>query len=206
VYYPVVVANDFTTFDQKLDTLLEWKRGLSTDMLNGTGDLGPSDFGDLEAPGGGNAFGSDLIRSDELGELDPDAFEAFCAILWSKLGYRNTRRTPRVGDGGIDVVAINGKVGALIQCKSSSVDRRELGWDAVKDVVAGSAAYAARHPGIKFALLAVTNQRFNGNAREQARINHVELLDGDDLAERLAEQPIRRGELASFLFAGWDAA
>jgi len=204
VYYPVVVAEDFTTFDQKLDGLLEWKRDLSTDMLNGTGDLRPSDFGDLEAPGGGNAFGSDLIRADELGELDPDAFEAFCAILWSKLGYRNTRRTPRVGDGGIDVVAINGKTGALIQCKSSSVDGRELGWDAIKDVVAGSAAYAARHPSVRFSLVAVTNRRFNGTAREQARINHVELVDAGDLAERLNEQPIRRGELSSFLFSGWD--
>ncbi|MEF8723476.1 MAG: SNF2-related protein [Candidatus Accumulibacter delftensis] len=204
VYYPVVVAKDFTTFDQKLDALLEWKRGLSTDMLNGTGDLHPSDFGDLEAPGGGNAFGSDFIRADELGEFDPHTFEAFCAILWSKLGYPNTRRTPRVGDGGIDVVAINGKAGVLLQCKSSSVDGRALGWDAVKDVIAGSAAYAARHPGVRFSLAAVTNRRFNGAAREQARVNHVELLDVDDLAERLKEKPIRRGELTSFLFSGWD--
>lgn len=204
VYYPVVVADDFTTFDQKLDVLLEWKRGLSTDMLNGTGDLRPWDFGDLDAPGGGNAFGSDLIRPDELGDLDPDAFEAFCAILWSKLGYKNTRRTPRVGDGGVDVVAISGKAGVLIQCKSSSLDGRELGWEAVKDVVAGSAAYAARHPGVRFSLVAATNRRFNGTAREQARLNHVELLDVDDLVERLNEQPIRRGELASFLFSGWD--
>jgi hypothetical protein len=204
VYYPVVVAEDFTTFDQKLDALLEWKRGLSTDMLNGTGDLRPSDFGDLDAPGGGNAFGADLIRKEDLGDLDPDAFEAFCAILWSKLGYKNTRRTPRVGDGGVDVVAISGKAGMLIQCKSSSIDGRELGWEAVKDVVAGSAAYAARHPGVRFSLVAVTNQRFNGTAREQARHNHVDLLDVDDLAERLNEQPVRRGELASFLFSGWN--
>ncbi len=56
VYYPVVVAHDFQTFDAKLDKLLGWKRGLSTDMLNGSGDLSPADFGDLEAPDGGNAF------------------------------------------------------------------------------------------------------------------------------------------------------
>ena len=50
VYYPVVVAHDFLTFDAKLDKLLDWKRGLSTDMLNGSGDVSPADFGDLEAP------------------------------------------------------------------------------------------------------------------------------------------------------------
>ena len=56
VYYPVVVAEDFLTFDAKLDKLLEWKRGLSTDMLNGSGELSPADFQDLEAPDGFKAF------------------------------------------------------------------------------------------------------------------------------------------------------
>lgn len=202
VYYPVVVADDFITFDAKLDTLLEWKRGLSADMLNGAGDIGAADFGDLGAPGGGKAFGDDLLTAADLEDLDPDAFEAFCAILWSKLGYSKTYRTPRVGDGGVDVVAIQGKAGALIQCKSSSIDGRELGWDAVKDVVGGSSAYLAKHPGIRFSLVAATNRRFNGTAREQARLNHVELLDGADLAERLAEKPVRQGELAAFLLSG----
>ena len=56
VYYPVVVADDFMTFDAKLDKLLERKRALATDMLNGAGDLRPADFADLEAPDGGRAF------------------------------------------------------------------------------------------------------------------------------------------------------
>ncbi len=46
VYYPVITA-DFVTFDMKLDKLLNWKRGLSDDMLNGCGDLSGSDFDDL---------------------------------------------------------------------------------------------------------------------------------------------------------------
>lgn len=202
VYYPVVTANDFLTFDAKLDLLLEWKRDLSRDMLNGAGDVTPADFGDLGAPGGGSAFGDETITRWDLEDLDPDAFEAFCAILWSKLGYARTIRTPQSGDGGIDVVAISGKTGVLIQCKSSSVDGRELGWEAVKDVVAGSAAYRERYPGVRFSLAAVTNRRFNGTARGQAGINGVELIDGDGLAGRMMEKPIRRSELAAYLFAG----
>lgn len=173
-------------------------------MLNGTGDLSPSDFGDLGAPDGGNAFGDEFITPDDLGSLDADAFEAFCAILWSKMGYRKTRRTPKIGDGGVDVVAISGKSGVLIQCKSSSVDGRELGWEAVKDVVAGAAGYAARFPGVKFSLAAVTNRRFNGTARAQAAMNHVELIDFDGLTERLREKPVKKGELASHFFEGWE--
>ena len=106
------------------------------------------------------------------------------------------------GDGGVDVVAISGKTGVLIQCKSSSVDGRELGWEAVKDVVAGAAAYRERYSGVRFTLAAVTNRRFNGTARGQAVINGVELIDGDGLAELMQEKPVRRSELAAWLFAG----
>ncbi len=47
VYYPVVTAPDFETFDARLDELLEWKRELSRDMLNGAADLLPHEFGKL---------------------------------------------------------------------------------------------------------------------------------------------------------------
>lgn len=206
VHYPIAIAEDFLTFDAKLADLLAWKRGLSADMLNGTGDLGPADFGDLGAPGGSNVFGDGPLAPADIVSLDPDAFEAFCAVLWGKHGYRRTYRTPRTGDGGIDVVAIGDGEGVLIQCKSSSVGGREIGWEAVKDVVGGAAAYAARHMKIRFSLVATTNQRFNVTARAQANINHVKLCDIDDLIRMLAEKPVSRGELDRFLFAGWGAA
>lgn len=44
VYYPTVAAPDFKTFDVKLDELLERKRMLAGDMLNGTGEIGARDF------------------------------------------------------------------------------------------------------------------------------------------------------------------
>ena len=56
MYYPVIVADDFTTFDAKLDQLLEWKRGLSADMLNGSGELSASEFLDLQDVDGKTAF------------------------------------------------------------------------------------------------------------------------------------------------------
>ena len=74
VYYPVVVAQDFLTFDAKLHTLLNRKRALSTDMLNGAGEISFADFGDLEAPGGGNAFGEELLSADDIPSLDAGTF------------------------------------------------------------------------------------------------------------------------------------
>lgn len=44
VYYPTVAADDFKTFDVKLDELLERKRALAGDMLNGTGEIGAREF------------------------------------------------------------------------------------------------------------------------------------------------------------------
>ncbi|KAK0339996.1 hypothetical protein LTR94_032307, partial [Friedmanniomyces endolithicus] len=44
VYYPTVSAGDFKTFDVKLDELLERKRSLASDMLNGSGEIGLRDF------------------------------------------------------------------------------------------------------------------------------------------------------------------
>ena len=203
VYYPVVVAHDFLTFDAKLDKLLDWKRTLSTDMLNGAGDVSPADFGDLEAPDGGNAFGNELIEADDIGSLDDVAFEAFCALLWSKRGYSRTIKTPRVGDGGVDVLAMRGSEGVAIQCKSSGIEGRRHGWEAVKDVSAGVAAYAQRYPGVKFSMVAVTNQQFNETARKQAKVLNVELVDGGDLAQLLARHPMKRGELERFILSGW---
>jgi SNF2-related domain/Helicase conserved C-terminal domain len=70
VYYPVVVAEDFVTFDEKLDQLLENKRKLSQDMLNGCGDIGLGEFADIEGDAGSEALNS---------QRKPDA-------LWERAG------------------------------------------------------------------------------------------------------------------------
>jgi hypothetical protein len=44
VYYPILHAPDFITFDVRLDELLKRKRELAQDMLNGTGELEAAEF------------------------------------------------------------------------------------------------------------------------------------------------------------------
>jgi Holliday junction resolvase len=197
VYYPVVTA-DFTTFDMKLDALLEWKRGLSNDMLNGCGDLSSGDFDELESPDGDGAFDDVLVDEDDIATFDGRFFEAFCAALWAKQGY-TTYRTPDCGDGGIDVVAIKGSNGYLLQCKSSMNDGASLGWEAIKDVVAGEALYQKKHPKVAFSKVAATNQRFNSTANSQAQANGVTLFDRHDLVQLLRSFAVKRIELEKFL-------
>ncbi|MCW5260461.1 helicase SNF2 [Verminephrobacter eiseniae] len=204
VYYPVVVAADFLTFDAKLDKLLDGKRALSTDMLNGAGEVSPGDFDDLEAPDGGKAFSSAPVTADDIGSMDGDTFEAFCALLWNKMGYSRTIKTPRAGDGGVDVVAIKSNEGVLLQCKSSTVENKGLGWEGIKDVYAGAVAYERLYPGITFSRLAVTNRRFNPSAKSKAECMKVTLIEGEQLAEMLARHPVKRGELDGFFWSSWS--
>ena len=44
VHYPIVTGTGFRTFDEVLDELLEKKRELAKDMLNGAGDVLPGEF------------------------------------------------------------------------------------------------------------------------------------------------------------------
>lgn len=123
--------------------------------------------------------------------MDEFSFEVLAATLWSKLGYQTFVTPIRRGDGGIDVAA-HGKAGLLIQRKSSSRD--DVGWDAVKEVIAGAAKYRARFAGTAFSNVATTNQGFNKGARSQAEANKVTLIEREELEEVIAKHPIRNHE------------
>jgi hypothetical protein len=204
VYCPIVDAEDFATFDVKLDELLEAKRALARDMLNGSGEVAPGEFG-LEdvAPADGTPFSEQITLNDVL-QMRWDYFECVVALMWQKRGYRRVYRTPRTDDG-VDVVALSGNRGELVQCKASGVDDSALSWDAVKDVVTGEAAYRLRHPGVEFQKACVTNQHFNGTAVVHARLNNVELYDQEKLAELLAQHPLTMLDVERLVYTDWDA-
>lgn len=204
VYYPVVTADDFTTFDVKLDHLLEYKRELAKDMLNGAGDVGPGDFNLVDV-----VPEADCKDIDERVDLDMalrmswQHFECLAGVLWSKRGY-DCYRTPGSNDNGVDVVARAGVRGQLVQAKSSGTDGAALSWEAVKDVVAGEAFYKRRHPSVTFEKVCLTNQYFNRLAQENATLNGVELLDQGDLAELLAKHAVSMLEVEKMLYAEWQ--
>lgn len=205
VYYPVVAADDFTTFDVKLDQLLNQKRALAEDMLNGSGDIAPSELNPFDlAPLEAGAAPDELLALDDVLRMSPRHFEGFIAALWNKRGFRFVYRTPDSYDDGVDVVAIDEAKGELVQCKSSSRSDGAVTWDAVKEVVTGEAAYRARHPGIAFAKACATNQYFNENAHRHAELNDVALYDQSRIAELLASSPVTMMEVEKFVYVTWD--
>lgn len=196
VYCPTVVASDFKTFEVRLDELLKKKSALAgatlddgglNAMLNGTGD--DATFAELVGDGGyGESLPQRHLTMDDVDRMDGFAFEVFCCVLWSKRGFQASLTQKRGGDGGVDVVALQGRTGELLQCKSSV--NAEVGWDAIKEVTTGSARYQARFSGTRLRRLAVTNQRFTTGAAEHANGNQVELVTRSQLVNYMAEHPV----------------
>jgi HJR/Mrr/RecB family endonuclease len=205
VYCPTVVADDFHTFEVRLDQLLKRKAGLAGStlddgglavMLNGSGK--DASFSELVGDGGGGeAVPKRFLTMDDVDRMDGDGFEVFCCLLWGKQGFQATVTPKRGGDGGIDVVALKGRDGELLQCKSSK--SADIGWDAIKEVTAGAARYQARFMGTRLRRVAVTNQRFTSGAQEQAAANQVELVVRPRLEELLGAHPITNHEFDSAL-------
>lgn len=205
VYCPTVVADDFHTFEVRLDQLLKRKAGLAGStlddgglavMLNGSGK--DASFSELVGDGSeGEALPKRFLTMDDVDRMDGDGFEVFCCLLWGKQGFQATVTPKRGGDGGIDVVALKGRDGELLQCKSSK--SADIGWDAIKEVTAGAARYQAQFMGTRLRRVAVTNQRFTTGAQEQAAANQVELVVRSRLEELLGAHPITNHELDSAL-------
>lgn len=204
VYYPVVRADDFSTFDVKLDQLLARKRELANDMLNGSGDIGPNDFNIADVvPEADRATVDSLVTLDVALRMDWRYFEALANVLWTKQGFV-CYQTPNSNDNGVDVVAIRGKEGQLVQAKTSSNHGGALNWDAVKEVVAGAAFYERRHPDVEFSRVCLTNQFFNSQAHQNATLNGVRLVEQSGLGELLGALPVSMIEVEQVLFADWE--
>jgi len=199
VYCPTVVTPRFKTFEVHLDEILKRKSALAgstldglplgalSQMLNGTGS--DATFIELVGEdGAGQSVPNRPLTMDDVDRMDGYSFEVFCCLIWSKRGYQSSLTAKRGGDGGVDIVALKGAEGEIIQCKSSI--NPEVGWDAVKEVTAGAARYQARFIGTKFHKIAVTNQSFTANAVEQANVNRVELITRDQLIVFLLDFPI----------------
>jgi HJR/Mrr/RecB family endonuclease len=201
VYCPVSTAQDFVTFDVRLDELLRRKAKLSDatlggssmeSMLNGVG----SDVSITELVGDATAGEKTPVRfltMDDVDRMDGLRFEVLCEVLWTKTGHqaRVTKKTR--GDTGIDVVALKGSVGDLLQCKSSV--NSPVGWDAIKEVVAGAPIYQAMMPNVKLRRVAVTNQVFSDSTRHRAQANQVHLVERTEIESLLAKYPIATDEL-----------
>ncbi|RYH20763.1 MAG: restriction endonuclease, partial [Alcaligenaceae bacterium] len=200
VYCPVIVSDAYATFDVRLDEMLRRKAGLADatvggsnmeSMLNGAGrDLSFTEL--VRSSETGASLEKRYLSMDDVDRMDGFGFEVLCQMLWTRAGFTAQLTPKRKGDGGIDVVALRGREGELLQCKSSV--KQEVGWDAIKEVTTGAARYQAQFAGTKFRRIAVTNQRFTKGAREHAEANRVSLVERKELEDLLGRFPLHNHE------------
>ena len=194
VYCPTIIANDFVTFEENLDKLMSFKSDLAGDILDGVGsDISISDLMPASGPAGSdNAV--KCVTIDDVDRLDGNSFEVFCRLLLSRDAIRAEVTKKARGDGGVDLVVFKEDgLGFLCQCKHTGSE--EIGWDAVKEISAGSPAYQSRYPMVRFQKLAITNKYFNQTAKEQSIILSIKLMERDDLVDALKKHAIPRALL-----------
>lgn len=187
VYCPTVIANDFVTFEENLDKLMSLKSDLAGDILDGVGsDISISELMPQAGPASSNTR---HITIDDVDRLDGNSFEVFCRLLYSKNAVKAEITKKSRGDGGVDLVVFNDNdTGMLCQCKHTS--NHEIGWDAVKEIAAGSPAYMARYPSYRFQKAAITNKFFNQTAIEQSIHLSINLIDRNSLIVMLEKERI----------------
>jgi hypothetical protein len=184
---------EFTTFDEKLDALIERRRRVASDFLApmpAEADLERELLADVCGHVGPTSASPALrVTADGLAELSWDRFEALVAALWSHRGYR-TILTPKCGDEGIDVVGVDSGSIDLIQCKHTS-GGMTLDTDVLAEVtraIEGFRAKRLRHIQGQFILrgVLVTNGQLTKAARRVAVERDIRIHDREDLAKLLA--------------------
>ena len=122
VYYPMAVHPEIggSSFDIKLNALLERKRAMSRDLLVPPVLAGDEStlFQETIGSTSDHEMPSNDTTLDELDRMTPEQFENWVLHRLQMHGYRS-QRTPRSGDGGADGIAVHSQTGEylIIQCK-----------------------------------------------------------------------------------------
>ena len=114
----------------------------------------------------------ELSTLEEVDEMDGESFETWCISLRKRLGYRNFKIVPVVGDQGADFVATKSHKRYAIKCKRHFT---AVGVDTVEEVYSAQKYYNCD------AAIIMTNSTFTNDAIELARQLGINLVDRDAL-------------------------
>lgn len=195
VYLPILTyaqGGTGSTFDERLDALMERKTALRRDFLqpdapeeDNANELCLGLHEELEGTSGISA--DQPVTAAVLKDMSPHLFEAAVGALLSEEGF-SIVLTTRAGDGGADVIARNRGDLVLIQAKHSRSDT-PMDATAVGDVVGALDVYG-KELRRNCRAMVVTNASISQPAVQVARDQGVELLSGERLVERFRRSEI----------------
>ncbi len=174
VYYPMAIADEFTSFDLILDALLARKKALAASTLYPTEQIELKLDETYNSVFSFNTEGGNVIPLSikDINSLHPDLFEAYVAALYAKKGFK-TQLTPNSHDKGVDVIAYKPGENYLIQAKQST---KLVGNDGVQEVV-GAKKYFENKFGFEFKLILISKNDFTPDAERLAKPNNVDLIN-----------------------------
>lgn len=207
VYYLIATdpKGEFESFDEKLDKLLNFKKGLARDFLlpiggdEGTQDDLLKSFRNDEVVDEQDSDAGETVKTlSEVAALSHQRFEALIACIFERAG-NDVLLTPKTNDRGLDVIAINDREVLLIQAKHSG-SATVIEPDVLSELEEGLDFYRSNFfsESLKrkqLRRLAVTNSRFASSTRQQAKTKEIELLDGKSLLKRLKKCSVSHVEV-----------
>jgi predicted RNA-binding Zn-ribbon protein involved in translation (DUF1610 family) len=135
---------------------------------------------------GSPSEGDNELIPEDFHDMDGYEFEEFLLQVFERLGY-SVLNTPLSGDQGADLVMVKDSEKTIVQAKhySGSVPNK-----AIQEIVAAKNFYKAKYA------MVVTSGNFSKSAFELARVNDVELWDGNQLADTIRK--INEGRTRTF--------
>jgi hypothetical protein len=195
VYYLIAKdpRDEFKSFDEKLDALIERRKKMASDFL-----LPLPEEGEVATEFYREIFGDSPTSSeqvipltlDDIRTISWDRYESLIGHLEIKAGRRSVV-TPRGGDMGIDVVSIQGDVARLIQCKHTRCDA-EIDPDVIDETINAFDTYRAHFfTDGRFTLKPVlaTNGKVSKSLAGQCLQRGIEVMDSTALTALLTNYP-----------------
>ncbi len=199
VYLPIACYGKAgSSFDEKLNELLEYKRQLSNKVMFPTPD-DPKDgkkiFNDCVEKSSFEAIAySCSLTIEDIDCVVGDVFEEIVTDLYKVQDVFKVSKTPHSNDRGADVIVLyDNNRGLLVQCKHKAEPSKLLGLKGIQEVYASVNYYKnlSDYRGIDFETAVITNAcGFTDGARKLAKENGVKLIARGEMKEMLHRNPI----------------
>ncbi|AGB41058.1 DNA/RNA helicase, superfamily II, SNF2 family [Halobacteroides halobius DSM 5150] len=177
--------------EEKLNKLLVNKKNLLLNFFFAAGDStidwnSIADENEMEQV--------DYINIGNVSELvGPYEFEILVAKLYEHKGYK-VYPTIRVGDNGVDVVAIKNKKITLIQCKQ--LKKNKLSGKAINEVYGGRNLYSnSLNKEVEELVVVTTADDITSQGENLAKQNNVNVILKQELANKLVKDQVYYSEI-----------
>jgi SNF2 family DNA or RNA helicase len=193
IYLPILIHDEFDTFDVKLSNLLKYKLSLK-DAIVTPGQVADEELFELFGAKQNNN-NSSVINIEDVTALSWEHFEAIIAEIYA-VNAKEVKLTSKSKDYNCDVVVIGEEQNILIQCKHHSNIEGIEGINPIYEIESAREHYEKKL-NLKFEKLLVytTYKKYEKQAIQTAKRLNVDLKKYQDLKIDLSDKQITREQV-----------